>query len=196
MTMSRTCESFVAWRLSCGLVLLSAVITANDQATAPAKTKLALKAALVLTPEFCTNKMKDKAGERFEIGKAACTELEPALRGVFSSLTVVTAATASGDAEAVLTPRFVAVDRTAAMTSFSNRKMIVLLEWTVKDRSNKTVWLETVQGSASGHGGTIGRVGKNRKKVVAAAVRNAAEESASKMLSSPELRKLSGENPV
>lgn len=188
--MFRTRRSFTA----CWTFPLLAIMAVNGQNAAQPGAKLAVRAALVLTPALCATKMKDKAGETFEIGKPACTELEPALRGVFSNLTVAGDPSAAENAQIVILPRFVAVDRTAAVTSFSNRKMIVLLEWTVKDSSGKTVWLETVQGSATGHGGTIGRVSKNRKRVVALAVKDAAEQSATKMQSSPELRKLGNGN--
>lgn len=55
----------------------------------PAGGKLSLKATLVLTPEFCATKIKPKGSfmtkewGSFDFGKAACTELEPALKGVF-----------------------------------------------------------------------------------------------------------------
>lgn len=188
--MLQTRHSVIASSLLCTLILSAALVTVRGQTAAPADTKLVLRAALVLTPEFCATKMKDKAGETFETGKAACVELEPALKDAFSSLTAVSSAASSGDAQVLLLPRFVAVDRTSAVTSFSKREMVLLLEWTVKDLSGRTVWLETVQGSASGHGGTIGTVKRNRTQTVGKLVKDAAEHSASKMAASPELRKL------
>jgi hypothetical protein len=173
-------------------VVLSAFASSNGQTNLSPDTKLALNAALILTPEFCATKMKAKNGQTFEVGRVACTELEPALRGAFTNLTSATATSSTGDAQVILVPRFVTIDRTGGITGFSGVKTVLLVEWTVTDTSGKTVWLETVQGAASGHQGNMGSVKKNRDKDVFNVVRNAAEQSASKMAASPELRKLAG----
>ena len=72
----------------------------------------------------------------------------PALKGVFSGLTRVQEASSSGEAQLVLTPRFVDIGATQKAFAFSDRELVVLVEWTVKDKSGKSVWIETVQGSA------------------------------------------------
>jgi hypothetical protein len=187
--------AFAAFPLLCAFLFLLAM-TANGQTMAPPDARLGLRAALVLTPELCASKMKDKHKQTYEIGKAACAELEPALKNAFSTLTVVPSESQSGDAQVVLLPRFVAVDRTSGVQGFSKLTMVIQLEWTVKDMSGRTVWLETVQGTGVGHVGTMGTVGKNRKKTVADAMRDTAEQSASKMSSSPELRKLAARSAV
>jgi len=194
--MLKTRHSFFASPLLCTIIVSAAFVTVHGQATSPADTKLTLKAALVLTPEFCATKIKPKGSwatrepGKFEVGKAACEELEPALKGVFSNLTRVEATPAPEEAQVILLPRFVDVDATKTMGAFSNREMVVLLEWTVKDNSGKTVWIETVQGSAKHHMGNMFTHGKNMKLVVTDSVKDAAEQSASKMSASPELRKL------
>lgn len=150
----------------------------------------------MLTPEFCAIKTKKgnfmSGKETFEIGKAACKELEPALKGSFGSLIQVPDAASPQDAQVVLVPRFVDADATKSTTAFSNREMIVLLEWTVKDQAGNTVWLETVQGSAKHHIGNMFTYSKNLKLIVEDSVKDVAKESAAKMAASPELRKLSG----
>jgi hypothetical protein len=177
----------------CALFLLAAFALAQGQTISPADAKLPLKVALVLTPEFCatqTTKGSFTTKEKFEIGKDACAELEPALKLVFPNLIRVEAATSSGDAQVVLLPRFVDVGATMAMTAFSNREMVVFLEWTAKDISGKTVWIETVQGSAKHHIGNMFTYNKNRKLIAEDSVKDVAEQSASKLSSAPELRKL------
>jgi hypothetical protein len=180
--------------LLCALLLPGALATARDQNTSSEAPKLPLRAALVLTPEFCATKTQKgdffSGRETFKIGKVACAELEPALSPIFSGLTVVSAASSSADAQVVLLPRFVDVGATRTVWAFSNREMVVLLEWTVKDTSGKTVWIETVEGSAKRHMGNAFTHGKNLKRIVQDSVRDAAEQSASKMSSAPELRKL------
>jgi len=192
--MLQTCHSFPASPLLCALCLPAVFMTARGQTTSSADAKLTLKAALVLTPEFCATNIKKgdffSGKETFDIGKAACAELEPALRGAFSSLTRVLAADSSKDAQVVLIPRLVDVAATKTVSPFSNREMVVLLEWTAKDASGKTVWIDTVQGSAKRHAGTLFTRDKNLKLIVQDSVKDAAEQSSSKMSSAPELRKL------
>ncbi len=79
----------------------------------------------------------------------------------------------------MLLPRFVTAGATTTL-GLSKRMMVVSLEWTVRDLSGKTVWLETVQGSAKDF---------NWKRMVEDSVKDAAKQSASKMSSAPELRK-------
>jgi hypothetical protein len=191
----QTRSSFLAGLLFCALLLSVGFVTARAQTASPPDTKLALRAALVVTPEFCATKITKVSWatikETFEVGKIACVELEPALERVFSSLTHVTATPSSGDVQVVLMPRFVDVAATTTMSAFSNREMDVFLEWTVKDMSGKTVWIDTVQRSAKHHMGNLFTHKKNLKLIVEDSVKDAAEQSASKMSSSPELRKLS-----
>jgi len=164
--------------------------------TKPADAKLPLKAALVLTPEFCATKIKPKGAAltkewgSFDVGKAACEQLEPALKEAFSSLTRVPAPPTAQEAQLVLLPRIVDVNATTAIGAFSNREMVIVLEWTAKDPAGNTVWLETVQGSAKHHMGNLFTFKKNQVLIVTDSVKDAAVQSASKMSSSPELRKL------
>lgn len=158
-----------------------------------ANQRLLLNAALVLTPEFCASKIEKqhaKLRDTFDVGRAACAELEPALRNIFSNLTRVGADPTSGDAQVVLLPKFVNTSATMGKSAFSSREMVLLLEWTVKDRSGKTVWLETVQGSARHSMGNAFTMNKNLDRMVQDAMKDAAEQSASKMCSSQELQKV------
>src|SRR4249919_1773644 len=88
--------------------------------TKPADAKLPIKAALVLTPEFCATKIKPKGSAltkewgTFEVGKAACEQLEPALKEAFFSLSRVAAPPAAQEAQLVLLPRIVDVNATTA----------------------------------------------------------------------------------
>ena len=197
--MKPTCFSFLAASLLSAIFFSALPVTLRAQTKSPEDTMLRLKAALVLTPEFCATKTKKgsfvSGKETFEIGKAACTDLEPALKTVFPSLTRVAAVPPPEEVQVVLLPRFGEVDATRTLGAFSDREMVVLLEWTVTDRSGKTVWIETVQGSAKHHMGNSFTHNKNLKLIVEDSVRDAAEQSANKMSSSPELRKLTQSAP-
>lgn len=206
--MSRTRDSRITTPLFLPLsfVLLLVVTFAMTCMTSPAAAqtqtasdvRLPLKATLVLTSEFCGTKFKKGSWatikETFDVGAVACTELQPALETVFASVTRADAVPAPSAEPAagqvILVPRFVDVAAGTAVTAFSNREMDVYLEWTAKDISGKSLWIETVQGSAKHHIGNVFTHSKNEKLIAKDSVRDAAEQSAIKMWSSPELKKL------
>ncbi|HZD31507.1 MAG TPA: hypothetical protein VE779_07580, partial [Candidatus Angelobacter sp.] len=188
MPLARRCGITLA--VCCLVLITDPVMAEKKTAQAPPTQKLALTAALVLTPEFCATVNKKKS-EKFPIGKAACTELEPALKGIYTSLKVVDDPSKAGDAQVVLVPKFADVAATEANFAFSNRDLVVMVEWTVRDQAGKAIWIETVQGSATRHVGNVYTYNSNRKHIVEDSVHDMAEQSAAKMSASPELVKLS-----
>ncbi len=170
--------------------LLAGVCVVAMGQTPATPQKLSLTAALVLTPEFCAT-VTNKAHEKFPVGKAACAELEPALKDVFTTLTRTEDSSKAGAAQVVLEPKFADVGSTQKAFAFSNRELTVLVDWTVRDQSGKVIWMETVQGSAKRHMGNAFTHGGNLKHIVNDSVEDMAQQSAAKMSSSPELRKLS-----
>jgi hypothetical protein len=156
--------------------------------------KLALQAALVLTPEFCATKTKKGTWginqEKFEVGKLICADLEPALKSVFSAVTRVEDASAVGSAQVVLTPRILDIVATQAKIAFSNRTLTISVEWTAKDSAGKTVWVETIEGSAKHHMGNSFTYKKNLDLVVKDSSQDVADQSASRMTASQQLREL------
>ena len=134
---------------------LSAMVAYGQEPKIP----LPLKASLVLTPEFCASEIRRGTfRERFAVGEAACTTLEPALKGAFSSLTVTNALPTSGDSQLVLVPRFVDAGTVIGWYLLTIRQMDVFLEWTAKKicrarpsglkpstaRQRTTLWLSTL----------------------------------------------------
>jgi len=190
-------HSSVTLSMLSALMLLAAVRTPQ---TSSGDSKLALRAALVLTPEFCSTEIKqgDKVWtgvEKFEVGPAACAELEPALQAVFRQVNRVAASPASDAADVVILPRVVSASATRriGITIFNKPKkdLLVALELTVKDPAGKTVWLQTVEGTGTAKGRANGTLSKKDMKIlVDAAVADAATQSAAKMSSAPELQKL------
>ncbi|MFZ1134768.1 MAG: hypothetical protein WAN69_07470 [Candidatus Korobacteraceae bacterium] len=183
----------------CAVFILAAAISAHAQSSTPTDSRLKLQAQLVLTPEFCATKYGEnhsafKVEDAWEVGSAACTELEPALKGTFSSLTVVTTPASSSDADVVLTPKFVNTSATKTMWANSKRELLVVLEWTAKDKSGKTVWVETIQGTATEKEGNGFSHTKHAKTLSAKSVNDAAAKSAAAMSASAELRKLASVN--
>lgn len=199
--MIQTTDSAFTRLLICVFVLLLAPVIAWGQAPAPDK-KLALNAVLVLTPEFCAAKNTNKRLGRqpAEYGKAVCAELEPALKAVFSSVTTVSdagAAAASaaksptpGEAQVLLVPRVADFRETVTGSGLHGWDTLMILEWTAIDTSGTKVWIESVQCSAHHGRASIFAIGKARILTVESVVKDAVDQSAAKMSSAPELRKL------
>lgn len=182
------------WEVLGALVCATILPGAAAQDTLQTGQKPALQAALVLTPEFCATKTKKGTWglnqETFEVGKLVCADLEPALKSVFSTVTRVEDPSAAGNAQIVLTPRILDIVATQAKIAFSNRTLTISVEWTAKDSAGKTVWLETVEGTAKHHMGNTFTYKKNLNLVVKDASQNLADQSASKMAASQQLREL------
>jgi hypothetical protein len=167
---------------------LSRSARAQDHSAAPQP--LNLTAGLVLTPEFCAT-IDKKHSEKFEVGKAACAQLEPALSKVFAKLIRVDDAAKAADAQLVLEPRFSEVGGTEKAFAFSTRELVILMEWTVRDREGKVLMLDTVQGTGKRHMGNMYTYKSNLKHIVEDATQDMAEQSAQKIAAAPALVKLS-----
>jgi hypothetical protein len=166
----------------------------KGQDAQPSGQPVSVNAALVLTPEFCATKSKKGTWminqETFPVGKVACQELEPILKTAFTSLKRIQDPSAAGDAQLILTPRFVDIGATQKTLAFSSRELTVVIEWTARDQSGKTVWLETIEGSAKRHMGNAFTHGSNLKHIVEDSVKDVGEQSVAKLEVSPEVAKL------
>lgn len=171
------------------ILLPGVCITACGQTTSPTDQKLNLNVAVVIDAGFCATKIK-KNHETFEVGKAACEVFNSAFEHGFSSVTNVATDKDVAAAQAIITPKFVDVSATKTMGAFSSRELTVLLEWTVKDRSGRTVWIETVQGSGKNHMGNAFTYKTDLREIIRYAVQDLAHKSLAAMDASPELRKL------
>ena len=167
---------------------LSHSARAQDQSAAPKP--LNLTASLVLTPEFCAT-IDKKHSEKFEVGKAACAQLEPALGKIFAKLTRVDDVSKAADAQLVLEPRFSEVGGTEKAFAFSTRELVILVEWTVRDREGKVLMLDTVQGTGKRHIGNTFTYKNNLKHIIEDSTQDMAEQSAQKIAAAPALVKLS-----
>lgn len=153
------------------------------QPTTAPHSQLPLKAAIVLTQEFCES--NSHTGSYWKLGKTIyftgrlfCRGIEPALKPTFISLTRVSDASLAGDAQVVLIPRFIDVKEKMHMASSD---LILSYEWTAKDSSGKTVWTEIIEEQAHGH---------KINKLLTQSMNAVFSESANKMSASPGLRKL------
>jgi hypothetical protein len=139
------------------------------QSSSAAPAAFTIPVELVLTPEFCGTKIRKgsflSGRETFEVGKAACPELEKTLKETLPGLARLSREPEAGDRPAgiILIPRFVDAGATKTVGAFSDREFVVLVEWTAKDAAGKALWIETVQGSAKAHMGNVFTAGGNRK---------------------------------
>jgi hypothetical protein len=184
----------------CGSLLFTFFVMAEEQnppaaaPTPPAPQKLSLTAALVLTPEFCGATIRKKHGPvplPNAVGQAACTQFEPALRDIFTSLTPVDNPSKPGDVQVVLVPKFSNVSFIPGAYTFQKGELLLLLEWTVTDPAGKVITVEIVQTSAKRGMGNNMTLLKNLHRLVQDTVQLAAGQSAAKLSSSEALLDLS-----
>ncbi len=173
---------------------LGSPFTLLSQAPNSPSGPLHLNAALVLSPELCAKKVKKGGGaftgkEIFDVGAAACRQLEPGMKPAFDSLTRVDSVESAGSAQVILLPEFVESSATRPAFILSSQKMILLIQWTVKDSGGHTLWIQTVEGAATGHGG--GTHNSYLKRLVEDVMKNSAEQAVASMTAAPELRALS-----
>jgi hypothetical protein len=184
---------FVFVALASCIVPLPATVRAQSASAAGAK--LPLNAVLVLTPDCCATKFKQGSmwttgRETLAVRNAACSELAPARKPAFATLTVAKASPISGHAHVVLIPQFVSAHAATSALSYSNRETDVFLQWTVKDAAGRTVWLQTVRGTSKHHVGNALTVYRDVKLIVRDSVKSVAAQSAASMEAAPELRRL------
>ena len=186
------------WPMSAGLAPLLVGLTIFAQSSEVTQrqttpTKLLLTADLVLSPEFCATKRRQSLALKdvLRVGKAACPQLQAELSGVFSGLRRVEKVPLPGTsvAQIVLIPRFVDINATQPLLPSSQRKLVILLEWTIQDSAGHTIWLQTVQGSSEHKLGWIITT-KRVAELVEAAVVDLARDSAARISAARELQKL------
>jgi hypothetical protein len=116
--------------------------------------RIDLAVCLVLDEELRTAAWSDRTvasmGVREEIpfGDALARAAEQMSRELFTSVTVVSdAAEVPAEAEATLTPRFAGAARTRPARSFDELRLSVVVEWWLRDREGRPIWVESIRGS-------------------------------------------------
>lgn len=175
-----------------GDAILAQALDPSQPNSAPAK--LPLKAEIVLSPQFCATKKRQSIALKdvLNVGRATCEQLFAALVPVFSDLQrLEKAPNGTSTAQITLIPRFVDMSATQQpLLPSSERKLLIVLEWTVKDSMGNTIWLQTVQGSSEHKAGWAVTT-KGVTAMVDAAVGELAKDSVARILAAPELQKLS-----
>ncbi len=161
----------------------------------PAPEKLSLKAEIVLSPEFCATRKRQSIALKdvLNVGKAACAQLYDALTPLFLDLKRIERVPTAGynTAQLTLIPKF--TDISATQQPFlpsTQRKLVILLEWTIQDSAGHAIWLQSVQGSSEHKAGWMITT-KGVSAMVDAAISDLAKSSVAKISAAPELQQLS-----
>jgi hypothetical protein len=122
--------------------------------------KIRLRVGLRLTEELRKYKW-EQTGWEIPIGEALARDLPILTRQVFTDVVDVqgNAQIGAQGLDAILTPRVAYVNRTSGATSFGDSIFTVKVEWNMDGRNNRTIWVDTVTGEATGMTGWSSREG-------------------------------------
>lgn len=160
--------------------------------------RINLSVELSLTEEFRTAKserMQDQETIIFPLGDNLVVNAETLARAIFADVSIVTdnSDVKQKQVDAVLVPRMVSSQRLSPISAFVKQpyKIAVVLEWTMKDREDNLIWLDTVTAE-----GKVFELGfnreENRKKLITSLIENLFQNSYDALSSSPEIRNLAG----
>ena len=125
-----------------------------------------------------------------DLGPALCSNAEAMTKSLFTQMIAsrrINDSTTS-KANAFLIPRIVSVERAMGATSFSDSKIIIDLEWMLKDADGNLIWVETIQGIGKAKTGNIFSHESEAKKQGKRAIKDLFEKSAEAILNSPEVK--------
>ena len=116
----------------------------------------------------------------YEMGAMFSAGAEDVVRALFTEVTIGGSGSPTTNAELVVTPRVAAVRMSPFEGSaFQKRVATVAIEWTIRDATGQTVWLDTVEGEGSSDVGTPftrgTRAAERLRLASGAAFRNAVE---------------------
>ena len=133
--------------------------------------KIPLRVEVYLSNELRTAKWeKQMLGDTFQIplGGTFAQNSEVLARELFTSVVVTNGAAvpAKAGVDAILIPRMVLAEQTQAMWAFGTNTLTVMLEWTLKDAQENTIWVDTVKGEGEANAGNIFTDGVNGRERV------------------------------
>jgi hypothetical protein len=134
----------------------------------PSVTKARTNVALVISKEFADfsheyGSMGDKFV--FPLGAGLKDYAKNVAQNRFETVTVVDSATeAAGKFDAILTPRAVKADESHGVFTFTERRVTLLVEWTLKDGDGvRPLWVDTITANAARKMGSAFTYKKNQK---------------------------------
>lgn len=159
----------------------------------PAANKINLRVGLVLSPEYRATEWKFNYGGatwRFPIGENLTTNSEYMARQLFSSVEVMDTASVSDgkNVNAFLIPQVKAFEGSSGAFAWSQAVRTLVVEWSLKDTKNNTIWVDTVRADAKGHLGTAFSQTKNDEKLVGKAIDELFLKSYEAISQAPEIR--------
>lgn len=190
---------FAAWLIVMGLALsgcsnVNTVVIKPSPRVASTGTPAPVHVALLLDAEFTGYRWRPAPkGMVYPLGDALRRLAEDVVRSEFRQVTVVPdAAAAVNRADAVLYPRVVKIEQVLPIWAYSERELVIVIEWTLKDRANeRVVWLTTVRADATEKAGTAFSMKRHEQALFQRVFDGLAEKSAIAMRESPEIGRLS-----
>lgn len=159
------------------------------------KKKINLNVALHITEELKNAKWeRHSMGDTWilPLGDAFVQNAELMSRELFTNVIVKNDITSLHESEvdAILTPKMILVEQSIGVTAFSDNTITTMFEWSLKDLKGDIVWVDTIKGEATTHGGNIFTYKKNYKKRVKALIEDLFQKSFQAISSSSEIREL------
>lgn len=163
--------------------------------------KHAMRVGLVMEKAFCTfEHHRDPEGYVYPIGNYMCQCFPSIAQSSFRDTKVfesLDAAMASPEVDAVLVPRVVKVEIRARGVAWEKRRILVVVEWTLKERATqKTLWLATVEGRAENKIGTMFSMDGKDRDAIQAAMDDVCRKSLQSFQNAEEIRALARTLPA
>ena len=128
-----------------------------------------IRVALVLDKPLCKlEQHRDPEGYVYPLGAYLCPCIRHIAHEAFTGDTEydsLEAAHRAQDVDAILLPEFVKLEIRARGVAWEKRHALAVMQWTLKDiKSQKTIWLATVEGRAEGRVGSGFTMDKKDRK--------------------------------
>lgn len=159
----------------------------------PAGEPMPLTVSLRLSPEFKGYTWKKNIlGDNFvlPLGPTLCENSDAMARRLFRSVVPE-----GGVADATLTPRVVAVERTMGTWAFGEASTLISVEWTLADAAGSPVWVQTVDGVGTALNGNLFTHHEESRKQVQGAVDALFLTTYQQIAAAPEVRGLRPNGP-
>ncbi len=144
------------------------------QVSYPKTDKIGLNILLFLTNEFRNTMWQDQEGELdlIQLGEHFVKNSEKLANTLFSNVLVTSDPTSHTETQivAILTPRVVSIKKSYPMTIFQPVITTFIFEWSLKDKKNDLIWIDTITLRLNCDGctamGASGKIKKHGQKIV------------------------------
>lgn len=159
--------------------------------------KIPLKVALVMDSNWTNYTFKfGKMGDTWEypLGGPLMDYARSVSSHSFQEVTESPdASSVPSSADVILSPAVAKMDHAAGMLAWQDRKLIMLVEWTMRDRNSKNmVWLSTIEANAAHSAGNLFTGGGNERRLFQALFDELTTNTLRAFQEAPEIKTRSG----